>query len=374
MSIPTQHAPAERAPDTTIEKQSQNIINNKILNELYSAISEILVILNKERQIVFHNKNLLEKLGNQENKICGLRIGEALNCQHASETQGGCGTTESCKHCGAVNAILSSQRGKPDTQECRIIQKDSCDALDLKVKTSQLILGDDEFTIVAISDISHEKRRKALERIFFHDIMNTAVGVRGLSEVLNIIEPDQLDEFRTMIHTGADKLVDEIKAQKELVAAESNELTYKPEQINSMEFLKQIFNLYKMHEVTKDKDLKIDADSQEIVFTSDKTILSRVIGNMTKNALEACKQKETVTLKCEKEGDRIKFSVHNPAFMPRHIQLQVFQRSFSTKGAGRGLGTYSIKLLTERYLKGVVSFTSSEENGTTFFAVYPLIL
>ncbi len=52
--------------------------------------------------------------------------------------------------------------------------------------------------------------------------------------------------------------------------------------------------------------------------------------------------------------------------MPREVQLQIFQRSFSTKGLGRGLGTYSVRLLTERYLKGSVSFTSSAEFGTTF--------
>jgi len=52
-------------------------------------------------------------------------------------------------------------------------------------------------------------------------------------------------------------------------------------------------------------------------------------------------------------------------------QLQIFRRSFSTKGIDRGMGTYSMKLLTE-YLQGEVSFTSSEENGTLFVARYPL--
>jgi len=70
----------------------------------------------------------------------------------------------------------------------------------------------------------------------------------------------------------------------------------------------------------------------------------------------------------------IRFWVNNPNFMPREVQLQVFQRSFSTKGAGRGLGTYSIKLLTERYLKGMVSFSTSPETGTTFQAWYPMAL
>ena len=52
--------------------------------------------------------------------------------------------------------------------------------------------------------------------------------------------------------------------------------------------------------------------------------------------------------------------------MPRSAQLQIFQRSFSSKGDGRGLGTYSVKLLTERYLGGSVAFDSTLEQGTTF--------
>ncbi len=38
----------------------------------------------------------------------------------------------------------------------------------------------------------------------------------------------------------------------------------------------------------------------------------------------------------------------------------------------RGLGTYSVKLLTERYLGGAVTFTSTQEEGTTFRVCYPL--
>jgi sensor histidine kinase regulating citrate/malate metabolism len=60
--------------------------------------------------------------------------------------------------------------------------------------------------------------------------------------------------------------------------------------------------------------------------------------------------------------------------MSRKVQLQLFQRSFSTKGKNRGLGTYSMKLLSERYLQGSISFKVSEKEGTTFFARYPLNL
>ena len=107
-------------------------------------------------------------------------------------------------------------------------------------------------------------------------------------------------------------------------------------------------------------------------MVSDRTLLQRVIGNMIKNALEASKPGETVTLASLPGKDTIRFTVHNAAAMTRDAQLQIFQRSFSTKGAGRGLGTYSMKLLTTRYLEGDVTFTSNEADGTTFEAVYPL--
>jgi sensor histidine kinase regulating citrate/malate metabolism len=80
-----------------------------------------------------------------------------------------------------------------------------------------------------------------------------------------------------------------------------------------------------------------------------------------------------VTVGCRPAAGRIEFSVHNPAVIPRPAQLQIFQRSFSTKGCGRGLGTYSMRLLSG-YLQGEVFFTSCEGEGTIFRASYPLTL
>jgi sensor histidine kinase regulating citrate/malate metabolism len=47
--------------------------------------------------------------------------------------------------------------------------------------------------------------------------------------------------------------------------------------------------------------------------------------------------------------------------------MQVFMRSFSTKGVQRGLGTYSMKILGEQYLGGKVDFETNPKNGTTFY-------
>jgi hypothetical protein len=65
------------------------------------------------------------------------------------------------------------------------------------------------------------------------------------------------------------------------------------------------------------------------------------------------------------------FLVHNPGFIAAEVQPQVFTLSFSTKGAGRGLGTYGMRLLSERFLSGRVEFESHPTAGTTFTVTLP---
>ena len=78
------------------------------------------------------------------------------------------------------------------------------------------------------------------------------------------------------------------------------------------------------------------------------------------------------SLNSSSAGKQIQFWCNNHGVIPRETQLQIFHRSFSTKGEGRGIGLYSVKLMTERYLKGSVKFTSDDSSGTTFTVTYPL--
>ena len=367
----THFLPARKEGLEKIRQQSELLSGIANLNKLYSAVTDAVMILNDARQIAYFNQNLKDMAG-PDRQIAGMRPGEVFNCVHALESEGGCGTTRFCRECGAAKAILSSQKGVPALEECRIIQEDDSGALDLRIKTDQFRVNGQEFTIVAASDISHEKRRRVLERLFFHDIMNTAVGVRGLAELLSMAEEEQLAELRGMIHNGSEKLVQEINSQRMLAAAENNELALNITRISTLELLQEVYILYKLHEAAKEKTLVLDPESKDMVIKSDKAILFRVIGNMTKNALEASESGDKVTVGCRPEKGMAHFWVHNPAAMPVGVKLQIFQRSFSTKGQGRGLGTYSMKLFSEKYLKGKVSFSSSEEDGTTFSAFYPL--
>ncbi len=107
----------------------------------------MLIILNKERQIIYANQLFLKTLNiDNFDAVIGKRPGEAVYCIHANQTEGGCRTTEFCKTCGAVHAILESQKGNQSIKECRIATT-SGDALDLEVTTTPYQHEDESFTI-----------------------------------------------------------------------------------------------------------------------------------------------------------------------------------------------------------------------------------
>ena len=367
----TEYASSERASRIELIKQNLLLKNSDLLISVGNSVLQMLVILNKQRQIVYANKIFMDliALPNDESYF-GKRTGELLSCAHSELTAGGCGTTKFCSTCGAVNSILESQTGVESVKETRFLTKNQ-DALDLLVKATPYTTGGQEFTFFVISDISNKKRRQVLERVFFHDVLNSAGGISGLSGILNEIEEqEERMKVADMIHQASNNLISEIVLQKEISAAENGDLELKIVEVNSQSILQQVADLYSKHEITAGKFIEIDANSENFSFKTDPLLLRRIIGNMTKNALEASLPDSTVTLSASKT-DNIQFSVHNNSYIEKRAQLQLFKRSFSTKGTGRGMGTYSMKLFGEKYLKGKVGFISNEAKGTTFYVQLP---
>lgn len=369
----TRFASAERASPQTVEQQSQLFLRGPFPHGSAGVAFGAIMVLNGQRQIVFCNAGLADMLGVDDPlQLLGRRPGEALDCIHAGDMPGGCGTSDHCSMCGAVLAVLACQGGRPETRECRLLRGGDLEALDLQVQAMPLKIGGEPFTMVAVADISHEKRRQALERVFFHDIMNTAMGLLMQAEHVARRAPESQSKVTANVYHGLHRLVEEISSHRDLMAAERRELVVRPLETRSGAMLDEAVRSYS--HLAESRGCRIETDRQiaDVGLHTDVSILLRVLANMLKNAIEACQAGQTVTIGCGLAEGGVEFWVHNPGVIAHEVQLQLFKRSFSTKGAGRGLGTYSMKLLTERYLGGRVSFTTSPEEGTRFVARCPL--
>jgi signal transduction histidine kinase len=362
----------ERAEASELEKQSRYFEQFPFLVNFIDAIPIPVMVLNRQRQVVYSNKVLLDITGKKNiSSIFGMRPGEIFSCMHAYAEPDGCGSTEFCSTCGALKAIISTSQDNYAVEETRIIKAEN-EALDLKVHSSPLKIGDELFTIYAVTDISDEKRRKNLERIFFHDLLNTASSVKALAYNLENAGEKDSEEFKSHLVKLSDKLVDEISAQRDIYAAENNELAVYLSRANTLTIMNDIYEQFNHN--GRSVKVQIDPSSDNCDFFTDKILIRRTLSNMVKNAIEATPDNGIVKIGCRRKDENVEIWVHNEGYISKEIQLQIFQRSFSTKGFGRGIGTYSMKLLCERYLKGKVSFTSTKTEGTIFYCRVPLNL
>lgn len=192
--LPNCFAPAERKGIEQARAEYEHIRAIPHLQGLLNAFPTAAAILNECRQIVAANQRLCELLHRRQDRLLGMRVGEALNCIHWREARGGCGTSRFCETCGVFQAILGSQRrGGENTQECAVTMRtdEGERPLELRVTASSFHL-EGKLILLSLNDISGEKRRAALDRMFFQDVLNTAAGVHGLLEIL----PELSDQCR----------------------------------------------------------------------------------------------------------------------------------------------------------------------------------
>lgn len=370
----TSFASAKRSPQSEILRQYEILKSNADLVVFLNGVASMVTILNLNRQIVFVNNLTLLTLGLTDiHQVLGKRIGEAFGCQHAF-TVNGCGTSPHCSACGAVRSMLDCVSSTEAIEECSLTNDESMATFDLRVHSTFTRLYGEELIICSLFDVSDEKRRNVLEHIFFHDILNTINGISGMAQVLQKVPPEKQSVYLSHLTRLLKSLVDEVNSHRILTMAERNEYKTAEHHLRSLDFITEEIEIYRQVAATDSKIIKITEDSENHEFVTDRILLSRVLGNMLKNALEAESNGATIEIGVRKGDDRyLHFYVYNDSVIPPKNQLQIFNRSFSTKGEGRGLGTYSMKLLTEKYLNGMIDFVSESGKGTFFTVKLPVL-
>ena len=360
----THFAPYHRLPANEIKKQKQSLDQVDHLKNILDASSIVFFIVNEERQIVFSNQHFLEQLNiDSVEQILGLRPGEAMGCVNVKNAPSGCGTSHACKSCGMLGSIQSAfNSNEKVTRETFVtLNGDRNTQLSLEVTASPFYQDGKKYIYFSAIDIEQKKRKELMEKIFFHDVLNLMTSLGGYLEMMEEMAVEDRNRYFPKVKHISNQLLEEITAQQELLKAENNQLLVNAKEVNSLKVLEDVKSKMDFVPMARNKTIVINKLTEEVTISTDNVLLSRVLVNMVKNALEASDNGGVVELCSVVKENSVLFSVHNSNDIPEVVKFQVFKRSVSTKGLGRGLGTYSMKLLGERYLQGKVWFDSSHE-------------
>jgi len=367
----TYFASPERADGSDLQHAIEYVSASPLMSALLRAANGMLAVLNEKRQILAVNDSFLRML-NIENpaKALGLRPGEAVKCIHADEMPGGCGTSRFCSTCGAAIAIVASLASEqPVERTCAIAfrkgdkQEDMC----LSVRSCLTTVGDMRLVLLYLQDITMAHRWAALGRVFLHDLNNQIASLRMASELLRTEGAAPGGELSKTVSLLAGRLADEVKLQQALLQGDSWDYQPVLQVLPVDRILREACAVATGQPAAGGRALRMTSELPGRNLRTDPYLVLRILNNMLLNAFEATAAGGEVRLWAEGEKDRITFCVWNKSGIPEDVGRRVFQRNFSTKEEpGRGLGTYSMKLLGEKLLGGTVDFTSSKSGGTVF--------
>ena len=266
---------------------------------------------------------------------------------------------------------------------------------------TQAMLKDKHVRIIALSDVSHELSNQEVDswikliRVLTHEIMNTITPVTSLSETLltRVTEDKDLKQGLETIH----------KTGTELLAFVNNyrRFTHVPQPQPALFYVEPFLErmaLLCSHEV------EIEVSPKDLLVYADESLLSHVVTNLLKNAVEAFNGQEKLSAERNKQDgneqgrnkqecrsadlqsvaskkafirlqayanaqESIIIDVSNNAgLIPEDVASHIFIPFFTTKPEGSGIGL-SLSRQIMRVSGGSLSLHQDKAQGITTFRI-----
>ena len=235
---------------------------------------------------------------------------------------------------------------------------------------TQAMLKDKHVRIIALSDVSHELSNQEVDswikliRVLTHEIMNTITPVTSLSETLltRVTEDKDLKQGLETIH----------KTGTELLAFVNNyrRFTHVPQPQPALFYVEPFLERMAM---LCNHDVEIEVSPKDLLVYADESLLSHVVTNLLKNAVEAFKEKEKLSFIRLQAYANVQESIiidvsNNAGLIPEDVASHIFIPFFTTKPEGSGIGL-SLSRQIMRVSGGSLSLHQDKAQGITTFRI-----
>lgn len=115
---------------------------------------------------------------------------------------------------------------------------------------------------------------------------------------------------------------------------------------------------------------------QQLPFKMDMLYLTRIITNLVKNGIQSSSSHQNKKIEVNLIDNTSEFIItikDNGDGIPDNLKERIFEKNFTTKSTGMGLGLPMVKSIVEEY-GGTIHFETQEGVGTTFFLVFSKLI
>jgi nitrogen fixation/metabolism regulation signal transduction histidine kinase len=260
-------------------------------------------------------------------------------------------------------------------------------------KLSEIKTPNEVIKLVVVSDITKELDSREVDawiklaRTLSHEIMNNIAPITTLSQVtLNYftlneqtISSDQIDQETVDKTVKGLRVIEERSSGLKKFVENYRKFTKLPEpDLQKVDIGKLIGNVLLVCSGFENyKNVKVEESIPDsIVAITDDNLLSQVLINIIKNALENLGEQETVQdpmirIKLSEDVNRIKIDICNSGeTIPPELREQIFVPFFTTKENGTGIGLSLSKQIMLK-LGGDIILRTDRRNHTCFTVSLP---
>lgn len=374
--------------DTTLKTPSHT--GNKAINDVYTGIERLNELFRKTKIDIGTQEQYFRSIIDQS--ATGLfsvnENGRVININPAATT------LTKLNNYHHVNALLAIDKELPafitessgnKNRQSAIFE--SPDGQKLLFRISKIISLDESIKLVAVSDITKELDNREIDswiklaRTLSHEIMNNIAPITTLSKVISgyfisngqTISSEKLDSA-TIANTVKGLSVIEERGLGLINFVENyRRFTKLPEPHFKKVNLSSLIDNNLLAASAYPGFSRINVKKslpEDIVLSTDEKLLSQVILNLLKNALEVLISEKTqnpyISIILLQTGNTVKIEITNngPA-IPPEIKEQIFIPFYTTKEHGSGIGLSLSKQIILQ-MGGDLILSSAKDERTTF--------
>lgn len=212
---------------------------------------------------------------------------------------------------------------------------------------------------------------RTLERIFYHDILNLASSLRGITEVIADVDEAARGEMLALVGDLSETLIETINARRLYRSMETQDLSLSTSTLDCEKLLKQTAARYKRHSLSQNKAAEIIQPARPscptpLSLVTDKDVLQGALGYAIRTALAIIPRGHSITLDVTREASgasqTVVFSIAFPGTLSEEDSALIFKKPETDANLSITFPAYVFYTLITSYLHGSVSCITKDNS------------